>query len=122
MDVTEKEAFKLGFLQRCAEEQLTGRALDLRIKSAEAFVKSAAFQLPSFSDISSSASALGNIAYTPLMLATVGGGLAGHVAGKMTEPDVDEEDLKARELAAAYKAYAARAKTNRKLRLYRPER
>jgi len=119
MDVTEKEAFKLGFLQRCAEEQLTGADLELRIKAAEAFVKSAALQLPTMAD---SWQALGNIAYTPLMLATVGGGLAGHVAGKMTEPDVDEEDLKARELAAAYKAYAARAKTNRKLRLYRPER
>ena len=119
MDVNEKEAFKLGFLRRCAEEHLTGPALEMRIKAAEAFVKSAAIQLPTMSD---SFQALGNIAYTPLMLATVGGGLAGHVAGKMTEPDVDEEDLKARELAAAYKAYAARAKTNRKLRLYRPER
>lgn len=119
MDVTEKEAFKLGFLQRCAEEQLTGQALESRIKIAEAFVKNASFQLPTLAD---SANALGNIAYAPLLLATVGGGLAGHVAGKMTEPDVDEEDLKARELAAAYKAYAARAKTNKKLRLYRPER
>lgn len=118
MDVTEKEAFKLGFLQRCAEEQLTGADLAQRIGAADAFVK-AALEFPSMAD---SWKALGNIAYTPLMLATVGGGLAGHVAGKMTEPDVDEEDLKARELAAAYKAYAARAKTNRKLRLYRPER
>lgn len=119
MDVTEKEAFKLGFLQRCAEEKLIGSALESRIKAAEAFVKGAALQLPTLSD---SWQALGNVAYAPLMLATVGGGLAGHLAGKMTEPDVDEEDLKARELAAAYKAYAARAKTNRKLRLYRPER
>jgi len=118
MDVTEKEAFKLGFLQRCAEEQLTGPALVQRLDAADAFVK-AALELPALGD---SWRALGNIAYAPLMLATVGGGLAGHVAGKMTEPDVDEEDIKARELAAAYKAYAARAKTNRKLRLYRPER
>jgi len=118
MDVNEKEAFKLGFLRRCAEEQLTGAALETRIKAAEAFVK-AALELPSLGD---SGKALFNVAYAPLMLATVGGGLAGHLAGKMTEPDVDEEDLKARELAAAYKAYAARAKTNRKLRLYRPER
>jgi hypothetical protein len=118
MDVTEKEAFKLGFLHRCAEERLTGASLDHRISAAASFVK-AALELPSLSD---SWKAMGNVAYAPLMLATVGGGLAGHVAGKMTEPDVDEDDLKARELAAAYKAYAARAKTNRKLRLYRPER
>ncbi|NBT76095.1 hypothetical protein EBZ80_26315 [bacterium] len=118
MDVTEKEAFKLGFLKRCAEEQLTGEALNARVKAASSFIKSA-LELPSMAD---SWNALGNVAYTPLMLATVGGGLAGHLAGKLTEPDVDEEDLKARELAAAYKAYAARAKTNKKLRLYRPER
>ena len=118
MDVTDKEAFRLGFLKRCAEEQLTGAALNERVKAAGSFIK-AALELPSLSD---SWKAMGNVAYTPLMLATVGGGLAGHLAGKMTEPDVDEEDLKARELAAAYKAYAARAKTNRKLRLYRPER
>ena len=119
MDVTEQEAFKLGFLTRCADEKLTGVALSERVEAAERFVKTAAAGLPSLSD---SWNALGNIAYTPLMLATIGGGLAGHLTAKMTEPDVDEEDLKARELAAAYKAYAARAKTNRKLRLYRPER
>jgi hypothetical protein len=118
MDVTEKEAFKLGFLQRCAEEKLAGNGLSERINAAEAFVK-AALELPSLSD---SWKAVSNVAYAPLMLATIGGGLAGHAAGKLTEPDIDEEDLKARELAAAYKAYAARAKTNKKLRLYRPER
>lgn len=118
MDVTEKEAFRLGFLHRCAEESLTGEALNTRIKVAEALAKSG-FDM---STLSNAGSWAGNIAYAPLLLATAGGGLAGHLAGKLTEPDVDEEDLKARELAAAYKAYAARAKTNRKLRLYRPER
>lgn len=118
MDVTEKEAFKLGFLQRCAEERLIGLPLAERLNAADLFVK-AALELPSLSD---SWKAMSNVAYAPLLLATAGGGLAGHVAGKITEPDVDEDDLKARELAAAYKAYAARAKTNRKLKLYRPER
>ena len=31
MDVTEKEAFRLGFLSRCAEEGLTGKDLQARI-------------------------------------------------------------------------------------------
>ena len=118
MDVTEKEAFKLGFLQRCAEEALGAEALEQRVNAAEAFAK-CGFDMSSLSNAGNMA---GNIAYAPLLLATAGGGLAGHLAGKLTEPDVDEEDLKARELAAAYKAYAARAKTNKKLRLYRPER
>lgn len=118
MDVTEKEAFKLGFLRRCAEEALVGEALEQRVNAAEEFAKSG-FDM---SALSNAGSLAGNIAYAPLLLATAGGGLAGHLAGKLTEPDIDEEDLKARELAAAYKAYAARAKTNKKLRLYRPER
>lgn len=118
MNVDEKDAFKLGFLHRCAEEELTGEKLETRINAAEEFAK-AGFDL---SSLSSAGNWAGNIAYAPLLLATAGGGLAGHLAGKLTEPDVDEDDLKAKELAAAYKAYAARAKTNRKLRLYRPER
>ena len=117
MAETEKEAFKRGFLQRCAEEGLVGDELTHRITSADQYVKTAAWGLP---DLQTVTNALGNVAYTPLALATVGGGLLGHTAAKLTEPDVDEEDIKARELAAAYKAYAARAKVNHKLRLYRP--
>ena len=119
MDVNEKEAFKLGFLYRCAEESLTGADLDGRVKAAADLCKSGAFD---FGVLNNAFDATKGIATVPLMLGTVAGGLGGHLAAKLTEPDVDEEDLKAKELAAAYKAYAARAKTNRKLRLYRPER
>lgn len=118
MDVNEKEAFKLGFLYRCAEESLTGADLDGRIKAAADLCKSGAFDMSMLNPTG----ALSNLAAVPIMLGTVAGGLGGHMAAKLTEPDVDEDDLKAKELAAAYKAYAARAKTNRKLRLYRPER
>jgi hypothetical protein len=117
--MTEKEAFKAGFLSRCAEEQLTGDALAARIHAADALVKSAVLD---FNAVSGAMNAVKNLGFVPLGLAAMGGGLAGHVAGTLAAPDLDEEDVKARELAAAYKAYAARAKTNRKLRLYRPER
>ena len=119
MDVTEKEAFKLGFLYRCAEESLTGANLDGRVKAAADLCKSGAID---FGMLNNAFSATKGLAAVPIMLGTFAGGLGGHVAAKLTEPDVDEDDIKARELAAAYKAYAARAKTNRKLRLYRPER
>jgi len=118
MDVNEKEAFKLGFLYRCAEESLTGANLQGRIKAAADLCKSGAFDMSMLNPTG----AISNLASVPIMLGTVAGGLGGHLAAKLTEPDVDEDDLKAKELAAAYKAYAARAKTNRKLRLYRPER
>lgn len=116
--MTEKEAFKAGFLARCAEEQLTGDALQERITSAESVVKAAADSpLPGM--------ALGGakwLAAAPILAAVGVGGLAGHVAGNLNQPDLDEDDIKARELAATYKAMAARARTNRKLRVYRPER
>lgn len=121
MDVTEKEAFKMGFLYRCAEEGLAGENLHGRIKAADTFVKAAAGGMD-LSNIGNAFSGLKSMAIFPLALAAGTGGLLGHAAGKLTEPDVDVEDIKAKELEAAYKAYAARARTNRKLRLYRPER
>lgn len=119
--MTEKEAFKAGFLARCAEEQLTGAALQARLTAAENLMKSAADSTLT-APLSAALSGTTMLAAAPLMLAAAGGGLAGHVAGQLNQPDLDEEDIKARELAATYKALAARARTNRKLRIYRPER
>lgn len=120
--MTEKDAFKAGFLARCAEEGLTGAELSARINVAADVMTKRAFDpmalLPNFSQ------ALGAtkwLAGAGLLGAGVAGGLAGHVAGTLNQPDLDEEDIKARELAAAYKALAAKARTNRKLRVYRPE-
>lgn len=115
--MTEKDAFKAGFLARCAEERLTGAELQARIDAADTFMK-AAIDLPFDAAISGTKL----LAAAPLLAAAAGGGLAGHVAGTLNQPDLDEEDIKARELAATYKALAARARTNRKLRVYRPER
>lgn len=116
--MTEQDAFKAGFLSRCAEEGLTGESLRDRIDSAENLMKAAAGESP----FSAALSGTKMLAVAPLLAAAGAGGLAGHVAGTLNQPDLDEEDIKARELAATYKALAARARTNRKLRVYRPER
>lgn len=115
--MTEKDAFKAGFLARCAEERLTGDALQARIDAAERLVKTATPD-----PFSAALSGTKMLAAAPLLAAAAGGGLAGHVVGTLNQPDLDEDDIKARELAATYKALAARARTNRKLRVYRPER
>jgi hypothetical protein len=39
MSISTKEAFELGFLQRCADEGLTPAQTQLRIKAAEAFIE-----------------------------------------------------------------------------------
>lgn len=116
--MTEQDAFKAGFLTRCAEERLTGDALQARIAAAETLVKGASTEALT----GALAGGTKMLAAAPLLLAAAGGGLAGHVAGTLNQPDLDEEDIKARELAATYKALAARARTNRKFRVYRPER
>lgn len=117
--MTEQDAFKAGFLTRCAEERLTGTELQARIDAAENLVVKSATTDAAINTLTGGAKWL---AGAPLLLAAAGGGLAGHVAGTLNQPDLDEEDIKARELAATYKALAARARTNRKFRVYRPER
>lgn len=112
MDLTEKEAFQLGFMYRCAEEGLTGEKLLTRIKHFE--------KVANWDALKTVGSGLGQIASVPILSAITLGGLAGHVAGTTSEPPVDENDLKAKELIATYKAYAARAKAKRKNRQYRP--
>ena len=142
MSLTEKDAFKLGFLARCAEEQLRGEALEQRIaaagawadneKTASGWVKFSPFDLGggSLGGLNSAAwSALKGIGMAgagiltaPFPVVALGGGAAGYGAAKMLEPDVSDEDVKAQELAATYKLYADKAKARRKSRKYRLER
>jgi hypothetical protein len=42
MEINEQDAFKLGFLTRCAEEKLTGTELEARLDKIAAFNKAAA--------------------------------------------------------------------------------
>lgn len=111
MPLTPKDAFKLGFMYRCAEEGLVGEKLASRMDHLE---KQAIDPLQVAQSLGSSAVML------PLMGAVTAGGLTGHVIGSTIEPEVSEEDLKAKELISTYKAYAARAKARRKARTYRP--
>jgi hypothetical protein len=110
MDVTEKEAFRLGFLSRCAEEGLTGEALQERIK-----------QSGLAADALNSGGAL--MFGVPAAAGMIAGGLAGTGLAKFTEPNISEEDVKAQELAQTYKVYADRLRAKRKFYAkYRTER
>lgn len=145
MDVTAKEAFRLGFLTRCAEEGLSGEALSRRIESAAnekqawfwpalaagagawglsrllesgsnaANAARAALQVPEYAG--RAALTLGGTAGAAGLL---GGGALGYGAAKMTEPEVSSDDIKQQELAETYRIYANRARAKRKARKYRP--
>lgn len=107
---TDKEAFKLGFLTRCAEEGLTGEKLEARLAAVEALNKEG-------STATNAGLALLGL---PIGLGLVGGGALGYGAAKLQEPALDEDEIKAREIANTYKVFAERAKARRKLRQYRP--
>jgi hypothetical protein len=140
MDVSEKEAFRLGFLTRCAEEGLHGDALDGRIKAAAEMEKTALTPLlvggallgagglglsalggssvgQHFGNAVSGAGALMGIAPAAGLL---GGAALGYGAARITEPNVTDDDIKAQELADTYRIYANRMRANRKARRYRP--
>jgi len=130
MDVTAKEAFRLGFLARCAEEGLTGEPLNARIKNAAekqswiipalglgaTAVGGLALARGGVRDLASGAGVMAGLIPAGGLLA--GAGL-GYGAAKMTEPNITDSDIKAQELADTYRIYAEKAKANRRARQYR---
>jgi hypothetical protein len=103
-----RDAFKLGFLTRCAEEGLTGEALEARLRLTE---KDAVVGV---------ADALGATALLPVGASLLGGGALGWGAAKLMEPKLTEDEIKAQELANTYRVYADRLRAKRKLKSYRP--
>jgi hypothetical protein len=137
MDVTASEAFRLGFLTRCAEEGLTGDALTARIKSASekrSWVGPLALTL--------GALGLGDSIYrrgvvggagdvyrgalgllgTSAAVGLGGGAAAGYGLARATEPNVTDDDIRSQELAQTYKILANKARAKRKAKEYRAPR
>lgn len=147
MDISSKDAFRLGFLTRCAEEGLTGDALTKRIANAANAEKTAAFwsvALPAgaiaaiaaaagyggkaTADAARTAATIpGAVGRAAAGLGTgaaaaglLGGGALGYGAAKMTEPEISDDDIKQQELAETYRIYAERARAKQRARKYRP--
>lgn len=147
MDISAKDAFRLGFLTRCAEEGLTGEALTGRIHAVEHAEKTAGVArwaipggigaglmwLASQSGKNTAeaaraatnaagglARAAGTVGAGAAGLGLLGGGALGYGAAKMTEPEITDDDIKQQELAETYRIYAERARAKQKARKYRP--
>lgn len=97
--MTDREAFKLGFLLRCAEEHLSPEETHARVKSATLLGG-----LGTTAGVGLGAAGLGLGA-----AAGVGAG-AGWLGAKLTEPDMDAEDAKMQELIAAFHQQADQAR------------
>ncbi len=130
MEINEQEAFKLGFLARCAEEQLTGPALEARLEKVAEFNKKALtgldvspVKIDPLQTIGAGAKGLWDgLSATwslPFAATIVGGSGLGYGAAKMMEPAVHEDETRAQELINTYKMYADKAKSRKKLRQYR---
>jgi hypothetical protein len=128
MDLTAQDAFKLGFLARCAEERLTGASLDARLEKVAEWTTKAG-QIVSFNPFSGNnlitkgVETLGAggkmLLAAPYAAAIVGGSGVGYGLGKMVEPQLNDDEIKSQELAATYKLYADKARARRKARKYR---
>lgn len=118
MDLTTKEAFRLGFLARCSEEGLTGQ--DLADRLASVTEKQALGGL--FGGLGAGANGFATILGLPAAAGLLGGAGLGYGAAKLTDPGISADDIKAQELAETYRMYAAKARANRKAHQYRTAR
>ena len=130
MDITPQDAFKLGFLARCAEEKLTGADLDARLEKVAEFNKGAflggvAKWSPvdlgglASSGLQNTVAGLAALYSTPVAASILGGGALGYGTAKMVEPPVHDDEIKAQEIADTYKLYAEKARARKKMRKYR---
>ena len=115
MEITAQDAFKLGFLARCAEEKLTGAALAARLEKVAVLNKSAGILDSAQKGLAGYAAAL----TLPFGLSILGGTALGYGAGNLVEPRISDEEMRAQELAATYKLYADKARSRRKAVKYR---
>jgi hypothetical protein len=127
-DLSAKEAFRLGFLTRCAEERLIGEKLTTRIKRA-AEKKSWIWPVLALGSAAAAGAGLGRGATKGTgdllrgygtMLGTAGAaGLAGGAGigyglAHATQPNITDDEIRAQELAQTYRIYAERARAKNK--------
>lgn len=126
--LTAKEAFKIGFLAKCAEDGLTPDEMLSRVTQAKAAIEKRAFI---GGLLGSAAGAVGGAAKNvagygiPLALAAppILGGLAGYGLAKATDvDDTDVEDIKNRELVEEYKRQAAKLQQQNAVRRFKQDR
>ena len=124
MALSPREAFKFGFLLRCADEGLGEGAIADRVKTAATLLDGQEKQAGGMADaLVNAAKSLGGLATRAGGLGLAGGaalgGLGGHLLAKSTEREVDPEEAKMEELIAAYQQQTERARRAAQRRSYR---
>ena len=135
-NIDEKTAFRAGFVSRCYEEGLSVKEAAARLEFFEK--RSAGPLLAALPWIASGLAGLGTGIYAgtkavaetavpaakflfgvPVAAGLLGGAAGGYGLAKATEPDIDEDDIKAQELAQTYKVYSDRMKARNAYQQYR---
>jgi len=116
--MNKQEAFKIGFLHKCAEDGLTPEETLQRVRTTRLMVK-AAGPVPGLdaasrmggAAIGAGADATASLAKAILPLLLLGppvaGGLAGYGLSQATNNPVDKSEMRKKELMAAYERAAA---------------
>ena len=111
MSLTDREAFKFGFLMRCADENLDDTQIQDRLDFA--LTKQAGLGRDAIGGLANLAGKLPGYG----LLAALGGGSGlGYLTSKLTEDTTDVEDAKQEELMAAYSNEADRVRREGALR------
>jgi len=122
--MTGREAFKFGFLLRCADEGLSSEQTRHRIDTV---LEKRAFGKGLFDLVQFLASYPVTVGGTAVAGSALGGAGLGYLGAKATEQDVDPEEAKSQELVAVYQQQADRARRNaarfryRQPRMKRPQ-
>ncbi len=108
--LTAREAFKVGFMLKCAEAGLS------RAEIEACMVKAAGM----WGDITSAAAPVMNAVGTASIAAPIlAGAGVGYLAHRSATPDIDENELKTQELIEELKHYARRAKEHQRVKAMR---
>lgn len=121
MALDTREAFKLGFLLRCAESGYGPDGLAGTVCAADSLLKRAEGIMGPINSIFKPVANVGvNTAAATLLGIPVGiGALGGYMAHKATEKPIDEEDVKNTEVADEYQRLARIARMNARLKSLR---
>lgn len=110
--LTPRQSFKFGFLLKCAEAGLTPAQIETRL---DQLIKTADAKgiLGGTADLILNTGGLG------LAAGGLAGAAGGYMLGRMTDPVIDPEEIKKRELIAVLNQYASQAKRNTSRVAYR---
>lgn len=116
MALTPREAFKVGFMLRCANEGLDPENTQQRIKEVSTHLEKQAL----FEGLGQIGSKLTNVGLGLGIGVPVGlGALGGYMLHRAREADVDAEDVRTREMINELKHWTRRAKEKQKSKLLR---